>query len=283
MDKIKSYAKVNIGLQVINKKKNGYHTLKMIMTEIDLFDEIVFSESNELIVETDRNVCLMKENLCYKVANYLKNLYKIPKGIKIYIKKNIPDGGGLGGGSSNAAAVLKYLNEKWELNLSKDEMKRIGFRFGCDIPYFIEGGLCLVKGFGEKVKRIKSSLVFENILVVIPPFKNKTADVFKNHKKKKGSPFRNLKLMNGMKVGSFKKFIFNDLQDAADTMNNGKITEIIEMLKKEGFKNTIMSGSGSTIISYIGKNNLSESDIKNLKYKLGDCEIIISKLKMYSY
>ena len=190
---VKSYAKINLGLEVVKKTKKNYHKLKMIMTLIDLYDEIIFSEGEDLVVTTDNKVCRMEDNLCYKVALYLKELYKIKKGIHIHINKKIPDGGGLGGGSSNAAAVISFLNTYWNLHLSKRKCKKIGFKFGCDIPYFFERGTAYVRGYGEKVKPLKKQLEEDDIIVVIPKFKMSTKDVFENHIIKRKKSIKRLK------------------------------------------------------------------------------------------
>ena len=204
-----SYAKINLGLQIDKKLKNGYHKIKTIMTLIELHDEMYFENFDSIFVSMDKNICHMTDNLCYKVAIYLKKKYNIKNGIKIHIKKNIPDGAGLGGGSSNAAETLKFLNKAWNLNLSQKKLKKIGSKFGCDIPFFIEGGVCYAKNMGEKVKKIKNKLSNEDIVLIIPEKKIKTKDVYNCCIVKKEEKIRELlKNINGGESDKYQRNIY---------------------------------------------------------------------------
>lgn len=282
MEIVKSYAKVNLGLSVIKKTKKNYHKLKMIMSQIELYDEIVFEESDDIIVTTSTNVCEMKDNLCYKVALYLKEQYAVQSGIKIHIIKKIPDGGGLGGGSSNAACVLKYLNNYWCLGLTDKKMKQIGFIFGCDIPFFIGGDISYVYSYGEKVKKIKAIERNDNILLIIPKFKNSTKKIFNNHIIKKETD-RNIKqVVKALKKGDYKETLYNDLEVTADLLSKGEINNIKSKLYELGLAYVIMSGSGSTIIVYCDKNQNIDIVKEKVKKMLPEVDVVSSKLKMYA-
>lgn len=280
---VKAYAKVNLGLQVVKKTRRGYHKLRMVMSLIDLYDEVWFYENDKIIVDTSNNVCLMEDNLCYKVAIYLQKKYKINKGIQIYINKMIPDGGGLGGGSSDAAEVLKFLNEYWGLKLSKRKLKKIGFIFGCDIPYFIEGQTAYVTSFGERVKPLVVKKREDDILVVIPDFKMNTKLVFENHVIQKEISIKNL--IKAIKnTEDYRPYMFNDLEETVDKLRGGKIKELKSKMKKYGCGFSLMSGSGSTVIGYFlgDKNNIEEVK-KQIDQNETKLKVFVTKLKMYSY
>lgn len=276
---IKSYAKVNLGLHVVGKTKKGYHKLKMIMSLIDLYDEITFEECNDVVVETNIHVCSMENNLCYKIAMYLREKYKISKGIKIFIKKNVPDGGGLGGGSSNAATVLKFLNEYWGLKLSSRKLNEVGFKFGCDIPFFLFKGISMVSGYGEIIKPLRVQEQNDKILLIFPNFRCSTKEVFDNFEGK--SKNRNRKLLRGLYALNYKKYIFNDLENTVNKITNNAIQEIKEKIMKYPEVYPVMSGSGSTIIVYFDNSEKIYEIQKGLEEKLPDCKIIVSNLKMY--
>lgn len=246
-ESIKSYAKINLSLKVVKKTKSGYHKLQMIMALIDLYDVIVFEECDDIVVEMNKELCAMKDNLCYKVACYLKQKFKVEKGIKITIEKNIPDGSGLGGGSSNAAEVLKFLNNYWGLKLNRRKLRKIGFKFGCDIPFFIDGIPSLVGGFGEKIKHIRIKEEIKELYLGVPDFSLKTADVFKCFAENDSKKIENIGTI--MKTWDIKLF-FNDLQRAADRVSSGKIEELIGKVNGTINGKCIMSGAGSSLLVF---------------------------------
>lgn len=247
--KVNSYAKINLCLKIVKKTKSGYHKLEMITQLIDLCDSISFFESEEITVEMSKQICLMKDNLCYKVAKYLRETYKVKKGVKIYIEKNIPDGAGLGGGSSNAAEVIRFLNDYWNLNLSEKEMKKIGFRFGCDIPYFLGGKPSVVRGFGEKIKPIEIKNVPEAVVLLVPDFLLSTKEVYNCCDISKLVKKNNVrKILKNGKIDY--RLLFNDLTEPANVASKGKINHITEMLIGLGFNNYVMTGSGSAFVIF---------------------------------
>ncbi len=161
-------AKVNLTLEILGKRDDGYHQLRSIMQTIDICDVLTFWEnkwihivpeyyrlpSRDPLSELDRSNYLGK-NLVYRAASLLKEETGYKGGALIQLKKNIPSAAGLGGGSSDAAAALRGLNRLWKLGLSDDELIRMGAKIGSDIAFFIHGGTCLVEGRGEKVVPVK--------------------------------------------------------------------------------------------------------------------------------
>lgn len=282
MEVIKSNAKVNLGLSVIRKTRKNYHKLKMVMSQIELYDEIYFNECDDIVVLSDKEVCEMHENLCYKVALYLKQQYKVKSGIEIYIKKNIPDGGGLGGGSSNAAAVLNYLNRYWGLNLSNAKLKKIGFKFGCDIPFFLVGDISYVYGYGEKIKPLKIAPQNNELLLVIPKYKNSTKVIFENHIIEKNSNRKIKALIRSLKKGKNIQNVYNDLEKTVNHITNNEHSKLMLALKKIGLENVVMSGSGSTIVAYLKEGDNTTEMIRVIEEKIPEVRVVFSKLKMYT-
>lgn len=156
--KLKSRAKINLSIDVLGKRLDGYHLVEMIMQTIDLFDRIkIFSlEEDKIIIESNsEDIPLNDSNIVYKAADLIKEQFGIKQGVRIYIEKNIPIAAGMAGGSSNAAAVLVGLNELWNLNLDKNELKDLGLKLGADVPFCIEGQACLAENIGEKLTHIQ--------------------------------------------------------------------------------------------------------------------------------
>ena len=133
--KTKAYAKLNLFLNVKGKREDGYHDLEMINITVGLADEIELTLTDgEIICETSNKNLNSKNNLAYKAALFMQKIFKVKKGVKIFVEKKIPVGGGLGGGSADAAATIEALNKLWELNLSFEQMFEIAKNFGSDTP-----------------------------------------------------------------------------------------------------------------------------------------------------
>lgn len=155
--KIKAYAKINIALDIVGKREDGYHILKMIMQTIDLYDIIEIEKTkSEIRLNCNKHYVPTDErNLAYKAAKIFKETYSISQGVDIKLTKNIPVSAGLAGGSTDAAGVLKLMNKMFNVNASDEELKSIGLKLGADVPYCIKGGTALCEGIGEKNYPIK--------------------------------------------------------------------------------------------------------------------------------
>lgn len=242
----KAYAKINLGLKVIGKRDDGYHDLEMLTTKVSLSDKLIIRRNKDINVICDG--VSEKENLVYKIANYLKEKYNVNSGVKIIIKKKIPMRAGLGGGSSDAGETIKALNKFWNLNLKNKEMIDIGLRFGSDIPFFIGSPCAFVSGRGENVREIKSNKKLV-LLLVKPSIGFLTKDVFSNVKE-----FSNKneleELIKDFKDGNLDNLsinLTNDLEKAIDFNYSKLINDIKNDLKAYGALNALMSGSGSCV------------------------------------
>ncbi len=229
MIKFDSPAKLNLFLYITSKREDGFHDLFTLMTEIDLCDEIEFNfNQNHISVECKHpDVPENRSNLAFRAAEiFFDNLSlsdgnkkKECNGIGIKIKKIIPPGGGLGGGSSNAACVLKAMNQWHGFPFSDSDLMAMGLKLGADVPFFICGGQALARGTGEKLEPCNVCLPY-HILLVYPGFGSSTADVYKNVDlalTKKGK-FNNNALLNicrSERRPEIKGYLHNDLESAA--------------------------------------------------------------------
>ncbi len=153
--RIKAYAKINLALNVVGKREDGYHILDMIMQTVSLHDTVYVIKSRKLSLSCSDSELSGEENLAYKAAKAFFDYTKIIGGARIYIKKRIPKAAGLGGGSSDAAAVLLMLNDIYKAGLSREELEKISLYLGADVPFFIEGGTKRAQGIGEILTRLK--------------------------------------------------------------------------------------------------------------------------------
>ena len=247
---INSYAKVNIGLKILNKRSDGYHNISTVFQEIDLFDTITISKSDGPL-KFSTNVEWLKNdqnNLCVIAYNHIKNLYKIG-GANIVLKKNISRGSGLGSGSSNAAAIMKGLREIYNLEVADSELIKIGSRIGADVPFFINGSTQVGEGIGEKLTSIRSSMDAQ-YLIVTPdiPIDTKWAySQYKNNLDNCSSPTKFSDSFRGKTINlDTLKFFENDFESVVFP-TYPEIGAIKNKLIALGAKFASLSGSGSTV------------------------------------
>lgn len=267
--KVKAYAKINLALDVIGKREDGYHELEMIMAPISLHD-LIYINTIEKGIEIDSNSKIMptdERNIMYKVATLIKERYGIEKGIKIYVYKHIPTQAGLAGGSTDGAAIIKAMDKLFHLNLSNKEMASLGKEVGADIPFCIYQKMALVRGIGEKLVFI--DYPFECKVLLVKPKKGvSTKKSFSSLDLSKVSHQDCCLMAKGIKENDYQTVIDN-LQNTLEEPSIKMVPEIAiikqEMLKI-GFDGALMSGSGSCVFG------LTKSDIileKGFKYFKG--------------
>lgn len=275
--KIKAYAKINLSLDIVGVRKDGYHLLAMVMQAIELHDVVNLNLKNEGI-EISSNTCnipLDNRNLAYKAANLFKETFKIKEGIKIYIEKNIPIEAGLAGGSSDAAAVLRGLRDMFFPNLSNEELSKIGVRIGADVPYCIYGGTAFCEGIGEKITKL-NPFKDHYLVLVKPNFGICTEEVYSKIDKREiiSHPNTNeiIKAVNE-----------NNLKLLCESMNNvleivtlqeiSKLKDIKEELLQCGALGAQMTGSGPTIFGFFSCRDLAEKCYRKMKNKYNETYI----------
>ncbi|MCK4835037.1 MAG: 4-(cytidine 5'-diphospho)-2-C-methyl-D-erythritol kinase, partial [Candidatus Aminicenantes bacterium] len=245
MVELKSYAKINLGLEVIGKRDDGYHDLKTIFQTIDFFDILYLRENtiNTIRLRGDnKHIGWWKQNTIYKAFKTIYNNYNISQGFDVSIKKNIPPGSGLGGGSSNAAVILLFLNEWFNLKISLTELIEMGIAIGADVPFFFLGGTVLGEGIGEKMTKI-IDLDETGIGIVIPGISVSTRLIF--------SRFRLTTEQFESKIDIFlksgnRKILENYLESITFQLFPD-IKRIKDKMQTYGSELVLMSGSGSAI------------------------------------
>ena len=167
---IKAYAKINLNFEILGKLSNGYHKIRSVFQAIDLYDIVSISKEEKEFRLIGSEICSTKENLITKAKEALEAFIKKDLPCRIHLTKNIPIKAGLGGGSSDAAATLIGLNKLYRLNLSLDQLIKIGTKVGADVPFFISNiGTALVEGIGEKIKQEKRK--YSNFYILAVPYK----------------------------------------------------------------------------------------------------------------
>ena len=251
---VKAYAKINLSLDVVGKRKDGYHLLKMIMQNIDLYDVLKIDEirTGIQVCSNNRYIPCDKRNLVYKAAKLFIDKYNIKNGISINIDKNIPVSAGLAGGSADAAAVLKAMRNIYTPEVSNDELSELGLNIGADVPYCITGGTALCEGIGENVIPL---MPFRNhILILIkPPFGVSTAEVYKDLDISKIKRHPNTEILidavNKSKLEMLSKNMKNVLENV--TLKKYPILRKIKIdLINFGAVGSLMSGSGPSIFAF---------------------------------
>lgn len=254
---LKAYAKINLTLDILEKRQDNYHALNSIMQQIDLYDELTFEKSEDITVQSQ-----FKDDIILKTILKLKDLFKIEEGVTVFVKKNIPVAAGFGGGSADAAITLIALNELWNLNLSIEDLIKIGAELGADISFFLVGKSCFVSGKGEIVEKI--DLPEMNILLINPGYETSTKEAYeeldkKNYEKK----FSSLKLKNSKDVKEIASHIHNDFIH----IQKNEVKEIIKELINNGALNASITGKGPTVFGIFENKEKAEQAYENLKDK----------------
>lgn len=252
---VKAPAKINLSLDVLHKRPDGYHEVKMVMTTIDLADRI------ELIPQKDDTIQIISQNrfvpddhrnLAYQAAKLLKDTFAIKQGIAISITKNIPVAAGLAGGSSDAAATLRGLNKLWNLGLTLDELAELGAQIGSDVSFCVYGGTAIATGRGEKITPIPSPPPCWVILAK-PAIGVSTAEVYRNlkvdeiqHPDVDGM----IEAIQRQDYAAICKLVGNVLEEVTLKMHP-EVAHIKEQMKRFGADAVLMSGSGPTVFGLV--------------------------------
>lgn len=253
--KKKSYAKINLTLDVIEKRQDGYHNIDGIMQMIDLYDEVEVKNSDKFeITSNSKDIPLDERNLVYKVYKVLKEKYKFNERFSIRIEKNIPVSAGIAGGSTNSAVVIEMIDEILGLNMSLDDKKQIGKSVGADIPYLLVGKTARTRGIGDELE-ILDSLPTTDILIVNNGVEIATPYVYSNIVPS-GNSDRIDKLINVYKNKNYDEF-FKGLYNVMEKVSISYCPEIQNIKDKMYEFNCIkslMSGSGPTVFGIFNDN-----------------------------
>lgn len=266
---LKSYGKINLGLDVLRRREDGYHEVRMIMQTVGLYDVLTMKKRKDDQIKMTCNLSFLptdERNLVYKAVKLMKDKYHIKDGVGIDLSKRIPVAAGMAGGSSNCAAALKGMNELFDLGLTIDELCEIGVTLGADVPYCIWGGTALSEGIGEKLSRV-DAMPDCYILIAKPGISVSTAFVYQNldlpgltsHPDIDGM----LECLKEKDLGG----ICNRLENVLETVTI-KEYPIIEKVKKhlmdQGAMGALMSGSGPTIFAIFQDKKTADKALESL-------------------
>lgn len=252
---IKAPAKINLTLDVLRKRSDGYHEVEMIMTTVDLSDRIGLesrADSKIQIISADRYVPDDHRNLAYQAAKLLKDTYSIASGVTILLEKKIPVAAGLAGGSSDAAATLKGLNQLWDLDLSLDELAEHGAKIGSDVSFCIYGGTALATGRGEKIEELPSP---PNCWIILakPSIGVSTADVYGGLKMDRVIHPNTREMIRAIKEKDY-GLMCSSMGNALESVTLNLYPEVSilkEQMIKFGADAVLMSGSGPTVFGLV--------------------------------
>ncbi len=270
---LSSPAKLNLRLDVLGKRSDGYHDLLMVMERISLADEIdlKLTERGIVITSDDENIPADETNIAYKAAKEILAYSSRNVGVEIHIKKRIPVASGMGGGSSNAAAVLKGLNQLLKLKLPREKLMAIGAKIGADVPFFLFEGPAIASGIGDQLKKIKK-IPKMSFVVVNPGIKVSTEWAYKSL----GLNGRNT---NGDKKLQELPSTFNNKKDVVKILNNDleKVTikeypviaQVKELLLAHGAIAAQMTGSGSSVFGIFPDKAILDKNFSKIENKAG--------------
>jgi len=276
---IRAHGKINLSLDIVGKREDGYHLLKMVMQSIDLHDEIELYEKAEGVsLSCDKEyVPTDQRNIAYKAAKLLLGEAKEKRGVHIHIKKNIPVAAGLAGGSADAAAVLKGLNAFYGLGYSEEALMNLGLSLGADVPFCLKGGTCLCEGIGEVVTPLPS---FKDRVVVLvkPPFGVSTKDAYGAFSLEKiKRHVETEKLMSAMKQENLQgvHYYVRNLLENVVLQKHPVVKRVKQQVAQSGAEVTLMSGSGPTVYGIYQEEEVARKAVDALR-RYGN-EVILTK------
>lgn len=254
----KAPAKINLMLDVLHKRPDGFHEVEMVMTMIDLADRLEMSEQKRdtiIITSQAGYIPLDEKNLAFQAARLIKERYDVKKGVHIHLDKNIPVAAGLAGGSSDAAATLRGLNRLWGLGIPQQELLALGAELGSDVPFCVTGGTALATGRGEILTPIPNPPQCW-VIVAKPPINVSTAEVYGRLRSEQIQRHPSAeRMVEALTQGSFQQMcqsLGNVLEEVTLKMHP-EVQQLKEGMLKLGADGALMSGSGPTVFGLVSK------------------------------
>ena len=244
---INSYAKINLGLHILNKRQDSLHNIITVFQEIDFYDQISIEKSDDFIFETNVGWLDKKNNTCIQAFEATKEKFPNISNIKINLVKNIPTSAGLGGGSSNGTAVLKGMNELFALKMSQDELVELSKKISADSPFFVNGGLQIGEGTGGDLSPIENNLNGVYILLVMPDIKIDTKNAYKKCLLKNKTNIKFAGMLDELKNYDLSSELFYNDFEVYVFKTHPEIGKIKLKVLDLGAQYASLSGSGSTV------------------------------------
>lgn len=272
MDKIKLKAlgKINLGLDVLGRRPNGYHDVRMVMQTVYLYDQILLEKTDKEGISLETNLFYLpvnENNLAYRAAKMLIDEFAIKEGVHISLEKHIPVAAGMAGGSSNAAAVLYGMNRLFQLGLTDQELMDRSVQLGADVPYCIMRGTVLAEGIGEKLTPLPA-MPKCHVLLAKPPISVSTQKVYEKLDAQEVTKHPDIDgILLGLQTGDLEKIT----SSMGNVLENVTITEypqierIKDVMKEEGALNAMMSGSGPTVFGIYDDKMLARRAVARIR------------------
>lgn len=249
---LKALGKINLGLDVLGKRENGYHDVRMVMQTVHLYDQVVLTKKETEGIQVETNLFFLpvdENNLAYRAAKLLMEEFDIREGLHIMLDKRIPVSAGMAGGSSNAAAVLYGVNRMFHLGLSMKELQERGVTLGADVPYCIMRGTALAEGIGEELSELPACPKC-HVVLAKPGISVSTRVVYERLDSLKSYRHPDINgILEGLECQDIRK-VASSMGNVLENVTIGEypiIEEIKNTMKDQGALNAIMSGSGPTV------------------------------------
>ena len=246
---LKAYAKINLGLRILGKRPDGYHDIETIFHRVDIFDEITLSPSSTIsFASSSQELPTDERNLCVSAAYAFQKKFNVMNGIQIELKKNIPIGAGLGGGSSDAAAVLLGLNQSWNVKAPHEMLHSLALTLGSDVPYFLQQGSAHATGKGEILDYFTLNVPYW-LVIIFPNVHISTEWAYKNAGERlevRGLSLKDVATENINDLQKLSTLVHNDFEELV-FKSFPAIADVKQQLYKLGAGFAQLSGSGSSV------------------------------------
>lgn len=286
--RLKAYAKINLGLDVVRKRVDGYHEVRMIMQTIGLYDKVALSRMNNTGISLRTNLHYLptdENNLVYKAVSLIKKEYNISQGVLIHLEKKIPVAAGMAGGSTDAAAALYGMNRLFQLKIPHDDLMALGLRLGADVPYCLLRGTALSEGIGEELTPLPP---FPHcyVLIVKPGINVSTKYVYENLRLNESTIHPDIDgIIESIKgknlYGACEKF--GNVLESVTVKDYPIIEEIKTAMRNTGCVTTLMSGSGPTVFGLYDDRKKAERAFYQFKVSNLGKQVFLTNLYQPSY
>ena len=266
----KAYAKINLGLDVLGKRDDGYHLVKMIMQNVDIYDTLTFTRTTDgkvTLKANDDTIPVDDSNLICKVAKQLQEKYGVTYGAKIDLVKRIPVAAGMAGGSTDGAAAYRALNDLWELGLSDKELCELAVKLGADIPYCIVGGTALSEGIGEVLTPIDGKAKYR-LVVAKPDIMVSTGWVYTELDSTEITRHPDIDAVKAALSEGDVKRMCDEIHNVLEPVTTAKyrvIKDIEKILEDNGAVRAFMTGSGPTVFAVFDNENTAKKGFEAVK------------------
>ncbi|ELK48342.1 4-(cytidine 5'-diphospho)-2-C-methyl-D-erythritol kinase [Halobacillus sp. ACCC02827] len=265
----KAPAKINLSLDVLYKRPDGFHEVEMVMTTVDLADRIELTLLSEPVIKVEsesRFVPNDERNLAYRAAKLLQDRFKVNKGVNIFIEKNIPVAAGLAGGSSDAAAVLRGVNRMWGLGLSDDELAELGAEIGSDVSFCVYGGTALATGRGEQIRFLPAPPPCWVVLSK-PTIGVSTQTVYQGLDVSQAEHPDTEAMVRALQEEDYEGICANvgNTLEGVTLKLHEEVGQIKEQMRQAGADAVLMSGSGPTVFSLVEQDARAQRIYNSLK------------------